>query len=177
MILHVFENPGHGNDARNLNHKTVRVQKVERLENYELFEKYRVHRKQMLNRMYKDSQTAPDISGIRSKVENNMQSSGSVATTPLLDSFMKTELLHAEINEHFLFHGCKVRFHWKPPFYFQMYQRNKKLIVKTLKVKKSMYVFILCLCLSVAPLQTSFFNDIFVIDTCEYATNKICHVF
>ena len=101
------------------------MRKVERLENYQLFEKYRINRKHMINRMYKDNQMAPDISGIKSKVENNMQSSGGVATTPHLDGFMKTELLHKEINEHFLFHGCKVRFY----IFFKYAWRDKEYIL------------------------------------------------
>ena len=83
----------------------MKILKINRFENTTIFERYRLYRKQMLEKMVGQGQRCSDIANLKSTVEA-VQSSGGIETTLQLESFMKTELLSQEINEHYLFHGC-----------------------------------------------------------------------
>lgn len=95
---------GKGSDAIGIQKNSrIKIIKVERLENLDLFVPYKLKRKELLKK-----RLCPDIATIRmSAVDNNSLSSSGVLSTLKLSNFMKIELLCSEINEHYLFHGCK----------------------------------------------------------------------
>ncbi|XP_005096756.1 uncharacterized protein LOC101851403 [Aplysia californica] len=98
---------GLGKDARGLSHNNIKVIKIERLENCHLFESYEVCRRRLLKKMAKQEIACLDISKLKSQSpKESFTSGGGVASTENLESFIKTELLCHEINEHYLFHGC-----------------------------------------------------------------------
>ncbi|XP_005112055.1 uncharacterized protein LOC101851461 [Aplysia californica] len=107
MIQKLFNerNVGTGSDAQGLSHKSIKVIKIKRLENCDLFAKYAFQRRRLLMRKANEGHACSDIRKLKSAIESLTSSSG-VASTENLESFMTTELLCHEINEHYLFHGC-----------------------------------------------------------------------
>ncbi|KAL8570312.1 hypothetical protein ACOMHN_011333 [Nucella lapillus] len=90
---------GAGKDARNLNHKGVKIVKVERLENPNLWEEYCTVRERFFRRY--QQQAFSDIAKAKG-------SSGPIMTTSNLSrqSLLDRDIFH-QINEHYLFHGTK----------------------------------------------------------------------
>ena len=103
---------GKGNDARNLKgYSNINIKKVERLKNASLLDNYEFQRKTMLKARLDQKSAASNIANLKSPVDQNgMVSDGPVKSTEEVDEMLKSELLSEEINEQFLFHGCKPKF-------------------------------------------------------------------
>ncbi|KAH9496785.1 hypothetical protein Btru_009434 [Bulinus truncatus] len=91
---------GKGDDGRNLNQTALSVVNVKRIENPALFSKYNAKRKEIL--LSRFDCVAPDVGSLTG-------SRGKVSTTSLLPQKMK-DVLYTEINEHYFFHGTKVKY-------------------------------------------------------------------
>ena len=90
---------GHGRDARNLKHSTIKVTKVEQIESAHLYKEYERQRKAFCDRALKKTFPKVDRDHGEEDVVTSLHRIG------LLDS-----QLIPEINEHFLFHGAKMEF-------------------------------------------------------------------
>ena len=90
---------GHGRDAKNLVHKTIKVTKVEQIENAGLYKKYERQRKDFCELIAKKNFPKVSSDDAESDIRTSMPG------IRQLDS-----QLIPEINEHFLFHGAKMDF-------------------------------------------------------------------
>lgn len=92
---------GQGKDAVNLQHRNIRVDKVERIENLDVFGKYALKRQEhfrILSQERKKSLVSLDKVPVRNK--------GQIMTTSFLPDALKDDIF-PEINECYVFHGTK----------------------------------------------------------------------
>lgn len=102
---------GAGADARNLNHKRLRVQKVEIIENLDLFKIYNMKRCEMLKNSLNDKrgfprklEKIPRCEGIQ-----NVTRKGEIMTEKDISKRLTKDII-PELNEVYLFHGTKKEF-------------------------------------------------------------------
>lgn len=92
---------GKGRDAVNLNHKRIRVDKVERIENIDVFSKYAAKRLEQFRML------AEEGSSTLTPLEHApIKTQGAIATT-LKSTSILYEDIFPEINEYYMFHGTK----------------------------------------------------------------------
>ncbi|CAL1537023.1 unnamed protein product [Lymnaea stagnalis] len=90
---------GKGDDGRNLNQTRIKVTNVKRIENPKLFNKYGARRQEILNALKKLAPRVASLNGSR----------GDVSTSQNLPKSI-TDQVYTEVNEHYFFHGTKVRY-------------------------------------------------------------------
>lgn len=99
---------GVGADARNLNHKRLRVKKVEIIENLDLFKIYNIKRCEMLKNSLNDKRSFPKkLEKIpRREGIQNVTSKGEITTEKNISKRLMKDII-PELNEVYLFHGTK----------------------------------------------------------------------
>eukprot|EP00105_Crassostrea_gigas_P028096 XP_011449639.1 PREDICTED: uncharacterized protein LOC105343839 [Crassostrea gigas] len=99
---------GQGADARNLNHKRLRVKKVEIIENLDLFKIYNIKRCEMLKNSLNDKRSFPrKLEKIpRCEGIQNITSKGEIMTEKNNSKRLMKDII-PELNEVYLFHGTK----------------------------------------------------------------------
>lgn len=95
-------------DARNLNHKRLRVKKVEIIENLDLFKIYNIKRCEMLKNSLNDKRSFPKkLEKIpRREGIQNVTSKGEITTEKNISKRLMKDII-PELNEVYLFHGTK----------------------------------------------------------------------
>lgn len=99
LFMNLWQEPlaGHGKDATGSGYRKVSITKIERIENPVSFEKY-IDNKKKFKRYSDKIKAVKDIKGSRS---------GVLTTIKVSNSFLTRTGVDLDINEHFLFHGCK----------------------------------------------------------------------
>lgn len=102
---------GVGADARNLNHKRLRVKKVEIIENLDLFKIYNIKRCEMLKNSLNDKRSFPRKLEKIQRCEGiqNVTSKGEIMTEKAIGKRLLKDII-PELNEVYLFHGTKKDF-------------------------------------------------------------------
>lgn len=102
---------GLGADAKNLNHKRLRVKKVEIIENIDLFKNYNIKRCKMLGNSLGDKrgfpcklEKIPRVEGIQNVIRK-----GGILTEKDISKRLMKDMI-PELNEVYLFHGTKKDF-------------------------------------------------------------------
>ncbi|KAJ8298243.1 hypothetical protein KUTeg_024774 [Tegillarca granosa] len=91
---------GQGNDAKNLNHKNIRVTKIQRIENFDLYRKYSIKRIEFFQSKHRHHGNVNKFLSL----EKIPISKGQIAVNKHIEQNLMLDIF-PEINEQYLFHG------------------------------------------------------------------------